>query len=794
MRRFWLTILFFIIALVILVFAVRKKASVRTDFTVQQALLDLSKKDVSHGTFSLKGKWEFYWQQLLDQNNISLYTPSYITFPTLWNDIELNGKALPSNGYATYQFRIILPSERPEMALEIPDTYSTYALYINGRLLSQNGKPATQKKDAVPFWNTKIVTLPENADTLNIVMQIANFWHSKGGPYRAPILGNRAELQRLADANWALDVLVGGALIMSGLLFFGLYLFARQDKSILFFSVFCLIYSYRLFGTEPYILHGLMPNLSWFFTIRMEYITLALSVAFFIQYIRHLFPEETKGNIIKILFWICLLYAITIVVAPVKVFTAVLPVYLLSMFFYIGYAFYVFMQASRHGRSGSEYAFLSSGVALILFLVINLAYFGIISPMKEVVSAGYILFLFLQSLILSFRFSFVLKNAADEARQGLKAKSEFLSTISHEIRTPLNAVIGMTHLMIHNRPRDDQKESLQMLLFSANNLLSIVNDILDFNQLETKQMDFEQVDMSLKEIAHNIIRSQQNDADEKGLVLKYEIDEDIPDIVKGDVTRLTQIINNLINNAIKFTHRGSVTLRMVKEAIYADKVTVKIAVEDTGIGISPAKQKMIFEGFTQADSSTSRNYGGAGLGLAICKKILEYQNIQLLVESEPGKGSTFWFSQTFTIVTVKATSTLAQINNSILDSRPLERCTILLAEDNSLNVLVAQSILEEFGARVDIASNGAEAIKKFNADIHDVILMDLNMPTMDGFEATLKLREKNIKVPVIALTATTPEEVQEKTAAAGFNDIVVKPFNPESLCRTILKHLDGVEQ
>ncbi|MBX3252559.1 MAG: response regulator [Chitinophagaceae bacterium] len=792
MKRFWLTILFFVIALVIIVFAVRKKTSVRTDYTVQQAVLNLSKNDVSYGTFSLKGKWEFYWQQLLAPNDISLYTPSYISFPSLWNDIELNGKSLPSKGYATYKFRLILPSQRPEMALEIPDTYTTYALYVNSELLARNGRPATQKEDAIPFWNTNVVTLPGNKDTLNIVMQVANFWHSKGGTYRAPILGNSKELTRIADRNWAWDVFVGGGFIMSGLLFFGLYLFARHDKSILCFSLFCIIYSYRLVGTEPYILHGLLPQLSWFLTIRLEYISLALGIAFFTQYIRYLYPEESRGIIIKILFWICLLYTGIIIVAPVQLFTAILPVYLVAMFFYIGYAFYIFMQASRHGRSGSEYAFLSSGVALILFLVINLGYFRVTTPLKEIVSTGYILFLFLQSLILSFRFSFTLKKAAEEARQGLKAKSEFLSTISHELRTPLNAMIGMTHLMMHNQPREDQKENLRLLLFSSNNLLSIVNDILDFNKLETQQIDFEEADMSLKEIGENIIRGHKNAAEEKNILLKCEIDNDIPDIVKGDPARLTQVISNLVNNAIKFTNRGYVTLYMFNEAMDPFGVTVKIAVEDTGIGISPEKQKIIFEGFTQVDSSTSRSYGGAGLGLAICKKILDQQSISLLLHSEPGTGSTFWFTQTFPVVTLKAATTPSQFNKSILQSEPLHRCTILLAEDNSLNVLVAQSILQDFGARVDIASNGEEAIKKFRPDIHDIILMDLNMPVMDGFEATKQLRQNGALVPVIALTATAPEEVFEKAKAAGFNDIVVKPFNPDTLCRTILRHLGMV--
>lgn len=788
MKRFWLTVLFFIIASAILIFGFRQKSLHATEPALR-GILNLSGDDMSSGNYVLEGQWEFYWSQLLGPGDIPQFAPSYINIPSLWNNIELNGTPLSTDGYATYKLKVILPQKKPRLALKIFDTYCSYRLYINNSLVAENGNPATTKTEAVPFWNTKTVAVPAGTDTLELTMQVANFWHSKGGVYKAPVLAEMKRLSHDNDIAWGMDVFFTGCFFMSGLLFFGLYLFAKDDKSILYFSIFCILYCYRIIGTEPYIFHGLANNISWYITIRLEYISLVLSVAFFSLYMRYLYPEETNRTLIRILFWICLIYTAIIMVAPVKVFAPILPVYLAAMFFYIGYAFYVFAMASRHSRSGSDYAFLSSGVALILFFTINLNYFGIIYPTKVAIFAGYIVFLFLQSLILSYRVSFRLKKSADDAQQGLKAKSEFLSTMSHEIRTPLNAVIGMSNILLHENPREDQKENLEVLSFSANNLMSIVNNILDFSKLDAGQMRFEHIEMDIRKIGENIVKAQQQYADEKNIRLKYLFDENLPDKIIGDPTRLTQVINNLVHNAIKFTKEGWVRLSILKESRETENsIAVKVIVEDTGIGIASEHQKMIFDRFTQADSSTSRSYGGTGLGLAICKRILELQHTILHVESEPGGGASFWFVQTFPLVTPLRSDTLSETKSTLPDSKPLQGCCILLVEDNVFNTMVAKTILIEFGATVDTVMNGKEAVEKLDPAIHQVILMDLNMPVMDGYEAARLIKEKYPSIPIIALTATTPEQMHASNTSSDFADILSKPFNPDNLCRSIMKH------
>jgi len=345
----------------------------------------------------------------------------------------------------------------------------------------------------------------------------------------------------------------------------------------------------------------------------------------------------------------------------------------------------------------------------------------------------------------------------------------------------------MTHLLLRNEPRTDQKEDLGVLLFSANNLLSIVNNILDYNKIEEGKIGFEQIPMDLPAIARNIVAGLQTAAGEKGISLLLEIDDRLDRKVMGDPTRTSQVINNLVHNAVKFTKDGSVRLIIHVETITQDAATVLVKVVDTGIGIAREKQSMIFDRFTQADSSTSRSYGGTGLGLAITKRILELQGVALQLKSEPDKGSEFYFTQTFPFSDEAIGEKEISAKYAFRDQL-LKGITILLVEDNPLNVLVAQTMLENCGAAVDVATNGLEALEKLNASRHSLVLMDLHMPEMDGYEATILLRKRGESLPIIALTASTPKEVESEAFAAGLTDVIVKPFDPDDLYRVILQH------
>lgn len=786
MKKTWLIVLAAIVALWVLLF-VLSAGNVHDKQPVRHGVADLRGDDVGSENISLTGEWKFYWNQLLTPGD----TPEqggYARFPALWNQVMVNGKMLPSTGYATYELTILLSRGIPPTGLRIPDMYSSYRLYINDSMAVENGKPAITKENARPFWAERIVVLPPNTDTVRLLLQVANFWHSKGGPHKTIVLGNLSKIVKQNRTDWGLDAITTGFILMSGFLFFGLYLFAQNDKPILYFALFCFAYSYRILRTGPYLLFSVFPEVNWFLALRIEYLSLVVACALLFQYIRYLYPEEANKVLVRTLLWVSTLYSIIILVAPVRLFSSVMPLYLIVLFFYLGYAFYIFITAYIHKRNGSDFALLSACIAFVLFLFLNLHYFKLAPVLKVMICSGYILFLFLQAIILSSRFAYTLSHSAAQAQLGVTAKSEFLSTMSHEIRTPLNAIVGLVHILLRGKPSISQKDTLGVILFSANNLLVLVNDILDYSKLEADKMPLEKIDMNLREMGKHIIKGEQSFAGSKKLRLEYEVDDRIPELVSGDPTRITQVITNLVHNAIKFTDEGWVKLRLRTEKADAHQVKITVTVEDSGIGISPDEQKIIFKRFTQADSSTSRKYGGTGLGLAICRKILALHHTTLELSSNPGRGSAFWFTLSFPVVHRKK---ILPAGSLIATHKPLQDYTILLAEDNALNAMIAKTILEDFGAGVELAGNGREAVEKFNAAVHHIIIMDLNMPEMDGFEATKQLRRAGVAVPIIALTATLAAEIAEKAKDAGITDIVVKPFDPEGLCRTILTYGRG---
>lgn len=783
MKKTWLIVLTVIVALWILLF-VQYMGGFRSARPVQKGILDLRGEDLAAGNIPLTGEWAFYWNQLLSPGEKPL-KDDYVQFPTLWNHIMVNGKMLPSTGYATYKVTILLPRSRQPAGLRVPDIYSSYRLYVNDSMVVENGKPAIRKEDARPFWAERIVLLPQNIDTAHLLLQVANFWHSKGGPHKTIMLGNISEIVRQNRIDWGLDVIATGFILMSGFLFFGLYLFAQNDKPILYFALFCFAYSYRILGTGPYLLFTVLPGLNWFMALRTEYLSLVVACSFLFQYIRYLYPAETNKVLVRVLLYISILYSMIILMAPVHLFSSLMPLYLIVLFFYLGYAFYIFITAYMHRRNGSDFALLSACVSFVLFLFLNLNYFKLVPVMKVMVCSGYILFLFLQAIILASRFAYTLGYAATQAQLGVKAKSEFLSTMSHEIRTPLNAIIGLVHILLKGKPSPSQKDTLEGILFSANNLLVLVNDILDYSKLEENKMRLEKIDMDLREIGKNIIKGEQSFADSKKIKLEYEVDNRLPELVSGDPTRITQVITNLVHNAIKFTEKGWVKLVINTERADAYQAKINIMVKDSGIGISPDEQKKIFKRFTQADSSTSRKYGGTGLGLAICIKILALYNTELQLSSVSGRGSSFRFTVSFPVVLRKRNLPAPSLPGT---RKSLKGYTILLAEDNQLNTMIAKAILEDFGAVVDIAGNGREAVEKFNATVHHMVIMDLSMPEMDGFEATKRLRDMGITTPVIALTATLAAEIADRARSAGITDIIVKPFDPDNLCSMILRY------
>ncbi len=407
----------------------------------------------------------------------------------------------------------------------------------------------------------------------------------------------------------------------------------------------------------------------------------------------------------------------------------------------------------------------------------------------------------IQGLILDCRDMTQRKKDAEELLRAQKAKEQFLANMSHEIRTPINGIAGMAQLLSESDSKFEREKYIAAIKNSVDNLKVIINDILDLSIIESGKIKLERVGFDIRYQLMAVIDTFVYQTNEKGIKLKYDIDPSIDKVVIGDPVRLNQVLINLISNAVKFTHQGEINVSVKTKKKDLNKAIIEFAVSDTGVGIPPEKFESIFDSFSQADESVTRKYGGTGLGLTISRQLVEIQEGKITVKSKEGKGTTFTFYIPYELGAERdlvEKDSGSRKYQQFSYSGEFDGMKLLLVEDNDINRLYAANVLKKWNCELDTAENGFIALEKLRKKDYDVILMDVQMPVMDGYEATRTIRgefpKPKSKTPIIALTANAIKGDNEKCIALGMNDYIPKPFVPEDLFRILLKFRKNIKR
>ncbi len=750
---------------------------------VKQGVADLRNWNFDvDGAVALTGEWEFYWDTLLFPRDFpTQLKPEYPFFPVTWNHLVSDSNDISHFGYATYRVVLHIDSSWKVLALSVPAVYTSYKLWLNGQLFSKNGKVGTTKQSSVPYWLPFTKSFTPGKGRIELVLQISNFQHNKGGISQPVIIGTPLQLFTAREQQLSIALLLTGALIMGGLFFLGLFMFGRQNKAILYFSLFTITYSYRIIGTDLYFLHSFFPNIKWIITTRLEYLTLFLSTYFFMRFLEIVYYHETSKIMANFLKTTTLILVILSLFFPASVFTLTIEPFLIILLIYVVYGVFIIVNAARHKREGSLFAVISFSILFVVISLQVLNYLGYLSYYPYIYFVGYILFFFFQSLILSHGFAAYFKRAKEKAELGAKTKAEFLATMSHEIRTPMNGVIGMTSLLSQTKLSREQEEYVETIRVSGENLLTVINDILDFSKIDQGKMRLENGKFDLYNAIEEVLTLLSPVAAKKNLELIFNKEVDVPRYIYSDEKRLKQVLINLVNNAIKFTEKGEVVINVIVKSINNANVELLFSVKDTGIGIPNDKIDTLFEMFTQADSSMSRKFEGTGLGLPISKKLIGLMDGKIWVDSEPDKGSTFYF-------TIKAAVGIEEIEDvSYSDVKMFENKKVLVLDDNETNLKILSGQLKNWGVKVFKTSSPQKAIDYVEQQQFDCAIIDLQLPGTNGIEVSKTIRKlpHGKTLPLLLLSSVLIElNIEEKQL---FSAHIQKPVREAKLWHSLLK-------
>ncbi len=749
------------------------------------------------GSVRLEGTWRMMWKQFIPVDSLDQVGRwEKVSFLTSWDKLADPLLRDRSQGFATYHLSLFLPGQRPrEVGLLMPEFHTAYTLLLNGDTLVQNGRPARIASKSRPAKRRRLVELELRPGDNDLVLYASNFEYYRGGAQSPIYMGPISALQAQQNSINSTALFLSGALLVIAISALILYYFQQRQRYFLMISLFSLLFIYRLLGADTDLLAQLYPGVSWQWALRLEYASLALAVPTLAWAYRWMIRPVGSRRWFQALTGISLLMLLSLLL-PTSTFSALYPFYLLATLVLSLVIVGIYLSRFRPSHT------LAWVVALALLgigggsLLRVSTFFNLFSGTILASFGGYGLFVVAQAIALSQRFGYNLRQEIQRTEAAKVSQRYFLNSVSHELRTPMNAILGQSQVLADSGLSKEQSKKLEVLKKNSEELNRLLLDLLNFSALDSGKLKLNTQKFDLRAQIESTAQEVENQFIKKKLSFTMKLDPNIPNTLVGDPEKVELIIRHLLHNAFKFTKTGEVKLAVKVAERDNNKVGFYFQISDTGPGMSKKEVDRLTEAFTQGDEGNTRQHGGTGLGLNLSTRLAELMGGELFLDSKPGKGTAATFTLTLPVPRMNLSRETEYLREDHQQLDPALK--ILYAEDNPVNQKLLTMMLKNMGYEVDLAQDGKEAVKMAAKKTYHIIFMDVQMPEMDGIEATRQIiKEEQHRPIIIAVTANADVADQKRCLEAGMNDFIAKPFNAKSLKEGLIKwqglrrYLDG---